>query len=565
MAEQHKEYVGDALIGRVEGKLFQGMKLGRLMQRPVTRTFTAHNGFIVEHKEKGATDVRPNRRYPLRHSTYEVRGTELDISLEIEAADGGENRIQRTIQFESMEGLYEFLGYLNYTKQGGFEKARDSKDYPQERKQRLKTWLEGVLEYALDQLNCGGEGRRGTMKAADMKGQTLTEAQLEFAAESANLALLDWFIRTLQGEKLDERPSEAAVRSDPVLQEVARFEYLLEVALAVYGPQLVTGSRTACENTLLHLATKADDTELVNLLLDHSQADVNARGTEMYTPLTYALKYKLWDLARLLVDRGACVNATFLHKPSVLKFQEEGQTVVEGRVVKNKKNALRVNDALRKHLTQGSVAPFLMACKSGLAPASLLKRMVNKGADLSAEDENGMNGLMICCKRGHLEAAVQMINQGVDVNRKSKQTGQTALHCAVACMELDQRKPLVKLLIEHGANPLRSDFNGRSALDVARERQLYGEVQYLEGVIEERGFQADPEDERARLHRTSSVPVSRTGSAGGSAEWLGGPSASFEVRERETKRTERTLSLPEGAQIPAQAAEARDRPAGRAQ
>uniref|UniRef100_A0A0G4HS45 Uncharacterized protein n=1 Tax=Chromera velia CCMP2878 TaxID=1169474 RepID=A0A0G4HS45_9ALVE len=164
---------------------------------------------------------------------------------------------------------------------------------------------------------------------------------------------------------------------------------------------------------------------------------------------------------------------------------------------------------------------------------------------------------------GHIDPSQG--NQGVDVNRKSKQTGQTALHCIVACMELDQRKPLVKLLIKHGANPLRSDFNGRSALDVARERQLYGEVQYLEGVIEEREFQADAEDERARLHRTSSVPVSRTGSAGGSAEWLGGPSASFEVRERETKRTERTLSLPEDAQIPAQAAEARDRPAGRAQ
>lgn len=72
----------------------------------------------------------------------------------------------------------------------------------------------------------------------------------------------------------------------------------------------------------LHSAVLSENIEMVKLLLDRG-ADVNARirdtrGGESYTPLGYAMGYRLMDksgveIAQLLVDRGADCNATYVN------------------------------------------------------------------------------------------------------------------------------------------------------------------------------------------------------------------------------------------------------------
>jgi ankyrin repeat protein len=91
----------------------------------------------------------------------------------------------------------------------------------------------------------------------------------------------------------------------------------------------------------------------------------------------------------------------------------------------------------------------------------------------NAFGDDGFHPLGLACFFGHVEAARLLLERGADVNALSKNEHiQTAaIHAAAAAQGTDEgtRYELVKLTLEHGADPNLEQGGGSRAIEAARQ------------------------------------------------------------------------------------------------
>jgi uncharacterized protein len=91
----------------------------------------------------------------------------------------------------------------------------------------------------------------------------------------------------------------------------------------------------------------------------------------------------------------------------------------------------------------------------------------------NAFGNDGFHPLGLACFFGHLEAARLLIDRGADVNALSRNehVQTAAIHAATAAQTTDEatRYELVRLALEHGADPNLRQGGGFRALDAARQ------------------------------------------------------------------------------------------------
>ncbi len=94
-------------------------------------------------------------------------------------------------------------------------------------------------------------------------------------------------------------------------------------------------------------------------------------------------------------------------------------------------------------------------------------------ARANAFGDDGFHPLGLACFFGHVDAARLLLERGADVNALSKNENvQTAaIHAAAASQGEDEstRYELVKLALEHGADPNLPQGGGFRAIDAARQ------------------------------------------------------------------------------------------------
>lgn len=101
--------------------------------------------------------------------------------------------------------------------------------------------------------------------------------------------------------------------------------------------------------------------------------------------------------------------------------------------------------------------------------------LLTKGADPNLSGGHGDTPLITAAKAGFYDAAGWLIGLGANIDATNK-AGETAL--IIAVQQRDAR--LVKLLLEHGANPDRSDaVAGYSARDYANRDPRARDIQKL--------------------------------------------------------------------------------------
>jgi uncharacterized protein len=153
--------------------------------------------------------------------------------------------------------------------------------------------------------------------------------------------------------------------------------------------------------------------------------------------------------------------------------------------------ALGDEKALRKQIDQNrsqissysadGFTPLHLACFFGRISTG--KILVDAGADLNANSKNGANLRPInsaaACR--DLDAAYQMVSAllsgGADISAKQN-GGFTALHSAAA----NGNVPLVKLLIERGADPHVLSDDKKTPLQFAQERNRTEIVELLSSI-----------------------------------------------------------------------------------
>jgi uncharacterized protein len=213
--------------------------------------------------------------------------------------------------------------------------------------------------------------------------------------------------------------------------------------------------------TALMTAARVGDLESVKVLLDRGAKLDTTDPTYQQTALMIAVREDHPDVARLLVERGANVNAqtrTGPTPPWVLPNSVPGFGFGKGII----RGGLPADRGSR-YFIPGGLTPLLYAARDGrLEPAKIL---VAAGANLEQKDPNDITPLVMAISNNHVDVARFLIEKGAQIN-VSDWYGRTPLWTAVEVRNMDfdngsfengvDRGPLlelIQLLLDKGANP----------------------------------------------------------------------------------------------------------------
>jgi ankyrin repeat protein len=216
--------------------------------------------------------------------------------------------------------------------------------------------------------------------------------------------------------------------------------------------------------TLLQAAMRYNRTEAVRLLVEKG-ADVNAKGTGGWAALHMAVKRGDEAAVRLLVELGADINAT----------DASGWTVLYIAVKRGDKAVARLLVELGADVNAkviGGQTALHLATEQGDEAAARL--LVEKGADVNIKDVGGRTALRLATERGYEAVAKLLVEEGADTNAKDAE-GWMALHLAVK--RGDEAE--AGLLVERGADINARDASGWTVLHLAVKRRDEAAVRLL--------------------------------------------------------------------------------------
>ena len=106
----------------------------------------------------------------------------------------------------------------------------------------------------------------------------------------------------------------------------------------------------------------------------------------------------------------------------------------------------------------------------------IMESLISYGADPDLCDVNGRTALMFAASGAFPGAVLMLLEKGAAVNVQDKDEHYTALMYAAAEGQFEN----VKLLIEHGADPMIKDVDGDNALAFARNSNHMETAEFLE-------------------------------------------------------------------------------------
>ncbi len=285
-------------------------------------------------------------------------------------------------------------------------------------------------------------------------------------------------LKTVKPQKLGKRGGhhsqdlvDASIQGNP-----KRVERLLKQGADV-------NSRDSSRQTGLLHAARQGRTEVVRILLIHG-ADINAKDRHGYTALMNACNSGRTEIVKLLLDRGADPNArdkagrTALMAAAMQGRVEAVKMLLArgadlaakdkfGMTAVSSASDPKVRDLLAQRSAEAAGDTIEQKNKALIRAAmkgqwELVKRLLEKGADINAKGKGGVTALMRACRSAPLHVVTLLLDRGTDPNAASA-TGWTPL------MEsLRWNQPLkMKLLLKHGADPKASRKDGLTVLMVA--------------------------------------------------------------------------------------------------
>ena len=280
-------------------------------------------------------------------------------------------------------------------------------------------------------------------------------------------------------------------------------------SLLAADPALV--NERDCGETPLHWAARAGTADIARLLIDKG-ADVNAKADYLLTPydvnvlgvkaddmvkdgltpLHRAVMEEATEVAAVLIDAGANVNASSITGWTVLHaVAVDGQTEIARLLINN---GADVNVKIKRDPGKIEFTPLHCAADGGRL--EIAKLLLGNGADINAKDAAGQTPLHVAMwgeERKFFAGLVKlMIDNGADVNARDR-NGRTPLHDATV---RDSRA--VKLLLDSGADVNNKDEDGCTPL----HRAAFGGCTGVARLLIDKGadVNARDKDNRTPLH-----------------------------------------------------------------
>jgi ankyrin repeat protein len=207
-------------------------------------------------------------------------------------------------------------------------------------------------------------------------------------------------------------------------------------------------------------AGRADD---VRQLVQQNPALVQARDASGASAILVAAYNMKPDVVNALLDLGAPVD---IFEAAVLGKVDRIQEIL-------KANPSRASE----HAPDG-FTPVALAAFFGQTEAA--KTLIAAGADVNAAAKNALKvaALHAAVAGGKLEIVRAVLEAGADPNAQ-QQAGFRPMHEAGT----KANRALAELLMKHGADPSLTSDDGKSALDLARDK---GHVEFAEWLATQR-------------------------------------------------------------------------------
>ncbi|XP_030611825.1 protein phosphatase 1 regulatory subunit 16A [Archocentrus centrarchus] len=205
--------------------------------------------------------------------------------------------------------------------------------------------------------------------------------------------------------------------------------------------------------TALHQCCIDDFVEIVQCLLD-AGANVNACDSELWTPLHAAATCGHTGLVQLLIQAGADLLAVNADGNMPYDLCEDEATLELLEMVMAE---------------QGITQDRIDECRGAKEAAMLadIRALVQSGADLNAQDDNGATLLHIVSANGYMSVAELLLENKAQVDVKDSD-GWTPLHAASCWGQIQ----MVELLVAHGANLNAKSILEETPLDVCVDEEV---------------------------------------------------------------------------------------------
>jgi len=232
-------------------------------------------------------------------------------------------------------------------------------------------------------------------------------------------------------------------------------------------------------NTALLWASRNSHIEIAELL-SRRIADVIVRDNEGRTPLMEAIRshkfigeefdnaidrllsdrkeQKKTDLARLLIDRGADINAK----------DKEGRTPLMAAISRGNIQIVRMlldeGADVNIHDESGITALIIAVDTNNVATRIIIRMLLQRRVDVNAHHKSGDTPLMHASSNGYTDIARLLIEGGANVNIQTN-GGFTALMYA----SVEGHTEIVKMLLDKGVDVNTEDDDGNTALMYASQ------------------------------------------------------------------------------------------------
>jgi ankyrin repeat protein len=213
-------------------------------------------------------------------------------------------------------------------------------------------------------------------------------------------------------------------------------------------------------NNELGWAADKGDVEKIDELLA-AGVDVNVLVDSQHTALMDAVYYGQYEAAKLLIDKGADVNAAHPPNNTVLYHALESPEL-RAEIIQ-----LLVDSGVNMGPTTlyWAAAAMITAYDKNEVPKAM-SILIEAGADVNErEQKKGLTVLMVAAGAGSNQLVDILLRSGAKINATTK-SGRTALAVAVA----GRHTSTVKLLIEAGANLKKADKQGNTPLMIAQSK-----------------------------------------------------------------------------------------------
>lgn len=222
------------------------------------------------------------------------------------------------------------------------------------------------------------------------------------------------------------------------------------------------------ESTLLHLAVKVRQLEVIKTLIDFG-ARIDAFSSLDEQPLHLACKDGMRAIAEILIKNGANLEAKNRFGLAPIHLAIECNYIEIVMLLFNA--GANINAVASKRYN--NLTPLQFAAEKGFA--EIVKFLLQNGAMIDASDAMGRTSLVWATIRNHQEVVEILIKGGAKLDICYPKTLQSPLHFASG----NGYTEIVNSLIRNGANINARDVTGRTPLFWATSRNKLNVVQVL--------------------------------------------------------------------------------------